>query len=149
MFTGRIEVEHLKENDVTDPVANDISALLKKQRTDVKTITKELLLERMRRMDIVVAWNDNDKVVGIGVLTRSAGLNFEFAKIRHLIVADGLDSLAIGMRIVSLLCELCPKHIEYIENGAWVQNDEIKKIFLALGFKEEMVSRLRRRTPKS
>lgn|GEM_PF-3458554 len=145
MFTDIITVELLREEQVTDKAVNDINSLLHKQRAGTEPVTKEHLLKCVGRMAIVVAWNDNERVIGLGVLTQSGGLNFRCAEIRHLIVSSGLDILSIGIRIVETLRETCPYPVAYIDGGAWVQDDEMKNIFIALGFREKPGSRFRYR----
>lgn len=149
MFTGIIRVERLHEKEVTDRVICDINALLRKQRQDAKLITRESLLECMKKMGVVVAWNDGERVVGLGVLKQSGGLNFTCAEVRHLVIGDGLDNLAVGMRIVTALRGIYLHGIEYIEAGVWVQDEEMKRIFTALGFKEKPASRFRLRIKQS
>ncbi len=146
MFTEIIRVGRLQNKEVNKKVLEDINRLLKKQRQDAKSITEEHLLECMGKMGVVVAWDDNEHVVGLGVLTQSGGLNFSCAEIRHLIISDGQDILAVGVRIVTALRDIYLHGIEYIDAGVWVQDEEIKNVFTALGFKEKPGSRFRLRT---
>ncbi|MDO8667912.1 MAG: hypothetical protein Q7K35_02310 [bacterium] len=145
MFTGLVRVERLQMSEVNDTMLRDVNQLLITQRHDARPITQEHLLKCMEKMGVVLAWNDNQRVVGLGVLTLSGGLNFSCAEIRHLVVNDGRSNLAIGMRIVRALCDIYLHVVDYTDAGAWVQDEGMKKIFTALGFKEKPGSRFRLR----
>lgn len=145
MFTGITKYERLSKKKVSARVLDDINRLLKQQRPNAKPITKERLLECLEKMAVVVAWNDGERVVGLGVLTQAEGLNFTYAEIRHLVISDGGDVLATGIGIVTVLRDLYLNKVDYIDAGVWVQHPEMTGIFTALGFKEKPGSQFRLR----
>lgn len=148
MFTGKITVDHLQASDITPRVVQDINTLLRKQRHNARCIDARRLkacLNKRKRMNIVIARNDGDRIIGIGVLARSGGLNFSCAEIRHFIITDGQDVLSLGMRIAQKLINSNRRGLEFIEAGVWVQDEQMKQIFTALGFKEKPASRFRLR----
>lgn len=147
-MTGEIVVERLRPNKVTHKVVGDLNDLLKKQHSEAMPVSREHLLERMREVVVVVAWNHNERVVGMGVLIIVAGLNFTCGDIRHFVINDGLNILSVGMRIVQELMNFHLHGIAYYEGGVWVQDEEMKRIFTALGFEEKPQSRYRLRVPK-
>ena len=99
-------------------------------------------------MGVIVVWNDNARIVGLGVLTLSGGLNFECAEMRHLIIADHLDITSVGMRILEALGKIYIHCVDYIDAGSWVQDECMKNVFIALGFEEKPNSRFRLRIRK-
>ncbi len=145
MFTGKIEVQRLKGKDVNRQVVDDVNSLLQKQWSGARTITVEMLHKCLGKMAVVVACNDAERVVGLGVLTLSGGLNFDCLEIRHLVVAEGQDILSVGMRIVQALLEVYIHNIVYIDAGSWLQDGEMAEIFKTLGFKQKPNSRWRLR----
>jgi len=148
VFTGKFTVDRLQNGQVTDAAVASINALLKHQRTDAKEVTKQSLLDSLSVMVVMVARNDGEQIVGIGVLTFSGGINFKCAEIRHLVVAEGLDVTSLGIRIVSALLEVPLRDIDFVDGGSWMQTGEMKEIFVALQFKEKPDSRFRLRLNK-
>lgn len=145
MFTGKLTVERLTQSQITDQVAEDLNALLRKQRTDARLVTPESLSESIKKMWVVIVRDDTRHIVGLGVLTLSGGLNFECAEMRHLIIADHLDLISTGMRILEALKEIYVHNVDYIDAGSWVQNARMNDLFIALGFKEKPNGRFRLR----
>ena len=103
MFTGKIMVRRLRPSEVSQTVVDDINHLLRSQHSKANTVDEESLLAHMKRSQLVVAWNDDGRILAMGVKVRTYAVSHSFASIHNLIVRNGCDALSLGKRIVDLL----------------------------------------------
>lgn len=145
MFTGMIDVKRLSKGDFAHKAhwIEDINFLLRKQKNDARPVTSESLAKSLGDMVVVIAINDRDRVIGIGVLRPTGGLNFDCAEIRHLVVLDDSNLLTVGTRIVQALREFDLHACEFIDAGGWLQDKGFTDVLVGLGFKPKPDSRFR------
>ena len=103
MFTGRIDVRQLRPREVNARVVNDINDLLKKQHSKARRLNEDSLAAYSKNNKVVVAWNDNEHIIGMGVLIVVDAASHEYGVVHHLTVLRGADSLTLRAKIMESL----------------------------------------------
>lgn len=140
MFTGIIDVRWLRSKEVSLKVVNDINRLLGSQHSRAEKVDEESLVVYLKRNKVAVAWNDNERIIGMGVLVEVRLLSHTFGSIHNLVVQDGCDPI-IGKRIIDLL--LRGVAVEFIEANVWPKDGYAIDILTAIGFKHKPKLRYR------
>lgn len=142
MFTGITIVRKLRLREVGLGVINDINYLLKKQHSEARRAGEESLRAFMKQAKVVVAWNDDERIVGLGSLIKTPALSHSFVVIYNLVVHEGYDQLSIGKRIVDLLIEGVGD-VAFIEASARPNDDDLINLLAVCGFKPKQRLRYR------
>lgn len=146
MFTGKIAVRRLRSSEVGLRTVSDINHLLKSQHSKAEKVDEESLLAHLKRSRVVVAWNDDGRIIGMGVLVKVHAVSHTFGSIHNLIVQKGCDILSIGKQIVDLLINRVA--VEFIEASVWPEDDDAINILTTVGFRlnQKLRYRLKART---
>jgi|SRR3989338_7197512 len=144
MFTEKVTVRKLRPSEVNVKAVDDINYLLRRQHSKTRKVDKESLLAHMKQSKVVVAWNDDDRIIALGVLVRTYALSHTFAGIHNLIIRNGFNPLSIGKRIVDLLIDEVDD-VEFIETGVWPENNDLINLLTVSGFVPKSKLRYRRK----
>ena len=142
MFTGITKVRRLRPREVNLKAVNDINDLLRRQHSEARKIDEDILREQIAKAKVVVAWNDNDRIIGLGVLVKTLTLSHTFATIHNLVVCEGSDRLSVGKQIVDLLVEGVGD-VAFIEASAWPDDGDLINLLTVCRFKPKHKLRYR------
>ncbi|MDO8594923.1 MAG: hypothetical protein Q7R93_05460 [bacterium] len=144
MPDGKIEVEVFGQKRITQRVINDINDLLIMQHSKADLTNEKELREHLKRSKLAVAWQDDDRVVAMGVLCRTYPISHWFGGIHNLIFRPSYDVRSICPRIVNLLIKDI-YDLEYVDARVAKKDEDIIAVLQSIGFKEKIKSLYRLR----
>ena len=134
MFSGKTRTSQLKPKEITHWVLGDINKLLRQQHSKAKELSMESLSLHCRKAVVVVHWDDNNRVLGVGSISKDYALSHVTAIIHNLAVCKGRCFETIGHQILDVLKEYT-NDADHVIAFAHDENNKLINVLLTAGFK--------------
>ena len=133
MYSGITNIRRLRPKEVNLKTVNDINRLLKMQHSKAKRLDEEGLAAFLKKSKVVVVWNDNARIIGMGILVEVDAASHKYAIIHHLAVLNSSDRLTLGKGIVDLLIEGVV--VEFFVANVWQEDRDAINFLTTVGFR--------------